>query len=125
MSRGALRRLLVVLVYLACVLWLGATPARDLARLGLSAQTLDLVHIPLFVGLTWVTLWALGGPPRVRIPVVLIACLAFAALGEWLQVLVPSRVASLADLRANAAGVIIGITVFEVAVLVARKREVQ
>jgi VanZ family protein len=117
--------LAVVLVYVVGILWLGSTPARDLARLGLSAQTLDLVHIPLFVGLTWVTLWALGGPPRVRIPIALVACLAFAALGEWLQALVPSRVASLADLRANAVGVIIGIAAFEAAVTLARKREAQ
>lgn len=111
----------LVLIYLGGILWLSATPARDLARLGLSASTLDLVHIPLFVGLTWVTLWSLGGPPGVR--VALAACLGFAAVGEWLKASVPGRVASLADLRANAAGVLIGIAVFEGVLLWARKRE--
>ena len=120
---AALRRLPVVLIYLGGILWLSATPARDLVRLGLSASTLDLVHIPLFVGLTWVTLWSLGGPPRFRVLVALAACLGFAALGEWLQVSVPGRVASLADLRANAAGVLIGIAVFEGVQLWARERE--
>ncbi len=118
---AALRRLPLVLIYLGGILWLSATPARDLARLRLSASTLDLVHIPLFVGLTWVTLWSLGGPPGVR--VALAACLGFAAVAEWLQASVPGRVASLADLRANAAGVLIGIAVFEGVLLWARKRE--
>ncbi len=119
----ALRRLPLVLIYLGGILWLSVTPARDLARLGLSASTLDLVHIPLFVGLTWVTLWSLRGPPGLRVPVALAVCLGFAAVGEWLQASVPGRVASLADLRANAAGVLIGIAVFEGVRLWTRERE--
>ncbi len=119
----ALRRLPVVLIYLGGILLLSATPARDLVRLGLSASTMDLVHIPLFVGLSWVTLWSLGGPPQLRIPIALAACLGFAALGEWLQASVPSRVASFADLRANAVGVLIGIAVFEGVRFSARRRE--
>lgn len=109
----ALLRLPVALLYLGGIVWLCLTPARDLARVGLSAAALDVVHIPLFVGLTWVTLWVLDGPVRVRIAVVLAACLAFAALAEWLQASVPGRVASIGDLRANAAGVLIGIALFE------------
>ncbi|MEE9278798.1 MAG: VanZ family protein [Myxococcota bacterium] len=123
MTRRALWRLPVGLIYLGGILWLCSTPARDLARLGLSASTLDLVHIPLFAGLTWVTLWVLGGPARLRIPVALAACLVLAAVAEWLQAAVPGRVASLADLRANAVGVLIGIVVFEAPLAGARRRE--
>ncbi len=118
---SALRRLPVALLYLGGILVLSWTPARDLTRVGLSAHTLDLVHIPLFMGLTWVTLWALGGRPRFRILVALAGCLAFAAVGEWLQSAVPGRIASLADFRANAVGVLIGIAVWEGPQALARK----
>lgn len=122
-GRRVLLRLPVALVYLAGIVWLCATPARDLARVGLSSAAMDVVHIPLFVGLTWVSLWVFDGPVRARIAVVLAACLAFAALAEWLQASVPGRVASLGDLRANAAGVLIGVVLFEGPRALVRKRK--
>ena len=42
------------------------------------------------------------------------ACLLFSAVAEWQQSVVPGRVASLVDLRANALGVLIGVAVWEV-----------
>ena len=60
---------------------------------------------------------------RFRILVALAGCLAFAAVGEWLQSAVPGRIASLADFRANAVGVLIGIAVWEGPQALGRKRK--
>jgi VanZ family protein len=106
-------RALVALVYMAGVLGLSALPGRQIARFGLTAHLIDLAHIPLFAGLTLVTLWAVVGPRALRTALVASAILAFAAIDEGLQRWVPGRVTSLADLGRDAAGIALGIAISE------------
>jgi VanZ family protein len=107
-------RSLAVLAYMAGVLALTALPGRQVARLGFSRVLLDLAHIPLFTGLTLVTLWAVEGPRVQRLTLVAVAIVAFAAVDEWLQRFAPGRVASLADFVRDVLGVGIGVALAEV-----------
>lgn len=106
-------RFLAVLAYMAAVLALTTLPGRQVARLGVSGALLDLAHIPLFAGLTLVTLWAVVGPRVQRLTLVVIAIVAFAAVDEWLQRFVPGRVASFADFVRDVIGVGIGVAIAE------------
>ncbi len=107
-------RSLAVLAYMAGVLALTALPGRQVARLGFSRVLLDLAHIPLFTGLTLVTLWAVEAPRVQRLTLVAVAIVAFAAVDEWLQRFAPGRVASLADFVRDVLGVGIGVALAEV-----------
>ncbi len=107
-------RLCVVAAYVSVVLVLSSMPGRELAQLGIPPRLWDAAHVPLFAGLTLVCLWALLGRTAGRVLLVCGACLLFSAAAEWHQRFVPGRVASLMDLRANAFGVLIGVTVWEV-----------
>jgi VanZ family protein len=95
------------------VLGLSAIPGRQIVRLGFTPFLIDLAHIPLFAGLTLVTLWAVVGPRALRVGLVAAAILAFAAVDEGLQRWVPGRVASLADLARDVAGIVLGIGISE------------
>lgn len=106
-------RALVALLYMAGTLSLSALPGRQIARLGLTGYVLDLAHIPLFAGLTLVTLWAVVGPRALRVCLVAAMILAFAAIDEALQRWVPGRVASLADLGRDVLGIALGIAATE------------
>jgi len=106
-------RSLAVLAYMAFVLTLTTLPGRQVARWGFSGSLLDLAHIPLFTGLTLVTLWAVVGPRAQRLTFVVLAIVAFAALDEWLQRYSPGRVASLADFLRDGIGVAIGVALAE------------
>lgn len=107
-------RSLAVLAYMAFVLTLTTLPGRQVSRWGFSGSLLDLAHIPLFTGLTLVTLWAVIGGGRVqRITFVVLVIVAFAALDEWLQRFAPGRVASLADFLRDGIGVGIGVALAE------------
>jgi len=106
-------RALVALLYMVGTLGLSALPGREIARLGLRGYVLDLCHIPLFAGLTLVTLWALVGPRALRVGLVATGILAFAAIDEILQRWVPGRVASLADLGRDVLGIALGIAIAE------------
>jgi hypothetical protein len=106
-------RALAALLYMAGVLCLSALPGRQIARFGITAYLIDLSHIPLFAGLTLVTLWAVVGPRALRVGLVAAAILAFAAIDEALQRWVPGRVASLADLGRDVAGIALGIAISE------------
>ncbi len=106
-------RALVAILYMAGTLGLSALPGRQIARLGLTVYLIDLAHIPLFAGLTLVTLWAVVGPRALRVGLVAAAILAFAAIDEALQRFVPGRVASLADLGRDVAGIALGIAISE------------
>ena len=106
-------RSLAVLAYMALVLVLTTAPGREVARLGLNSALLDLAHIPLFTGLTLVTLWAVVGPRVPRVILVVLAIVAFAAVDEWLQRFAPGRVASLADFVRDVLGVGIGVALTE------------
>jgi VanZ family protein len=106
-------RALVALMYMAGVLGLSALPGRQIARLGITSYLIDLAHIPLFAGLTLVTLWAVVGPRALRVGLVAAAILAFATVDEALQRWVPGRVSSLADLGRDVAGIALGIAISE------------
>jgi len=106
-------RALVALSYTAGVLALTMLPGRQVARWGFTTTLLDLAHIPLFTGLTLVTLWAVVGPRLQRLGLVVTAIIMFAAVDEQLQRFVPGRVASLADFVRDAVGVAIGVALSE------------
>ena len=106
-------RALVAVAYMFGVLGLSAIPGRQIVRLGFTPYLIDLAHIPLFAGLTLVTLWAVVGPRALRVGLVAAAILAFAAVDEGLQRWVPGRVASLADLGRDVAGIVLGIGISE------------
>jgi len=106
-------RALVALLYMAFVLALTALPGRQVARWGLTSFLLDLAHIPLFTGLTLVSLWAVVGPRVQRLALVVTAIVAFAAADEGMQRWVPGRVASLADFARDGLGIAIGIALAE------------
>jgi hypothetical protein len=106
-------RALVALAYMAFVLALTMLPGRQVARWGVTGALLDLAHIPLFTGLTLVTLWAVVGPRTQRLALVVTVIIVFAAVDEELQRLVPGRIASLADFMRDALGVAIGIALSE------------
>jgi VanZ family protein len=120
-------RALVALVYTAGVLALTTLPGRQVARWGFSGSLLDLAHIPLFTGLTLVTLWAIVGPRGRRLVLVVTAIIVFAALDEELQRLAPGRVASFEDFLRDTLGVAIGVALAEAfrPLAVAWKRESQ
>ena len=104
-------RALVALVYMIGTLGLSALPGRQIARLGFTGYVLDLMHIPLFAGLTLVTLWAVVGPRALRIGLVAAGILGFAAVDEVLQIWVPGRAASIADLARDGIGIVLGIAI--------------
>jgi hypothetical protein len=106
-------RALAALAYMAFVLALTTLPGRQVARWGFTGSLLDLAHIPLFTGLTLVTLWAVVGPRVQRLVCVVLAIVAFAAVDEWLQRFAPGRVASLADFLRDVVGVAIGVLLAE------------
>jgi hypothetical protein len=120
-------RALAALAYMALVLALTTLPGRQVARWGITGSLLDLAHIPLFTGLTLVTLWAVVGPRVPRLGFVVTSIVAFAALDEWLQRMVPGRVASLADFVRDVIGVAIGVGLAEASrpLVVAWKKESQ
>jgi VanZ family protein len=102
----------LALLYMAGVVRLSSMPGRELVAWGWPVRWLDLVHVPLFAGMALVTLWAVVGPPRpVRAALVMAACLLFAVSDEWHQSYVPGRVASLADLRLDALGIVLGLAI--------------
>ena len=106
-------RSLAVLAYMGFVLALTLLPGRQVARWGISGSLLDLAHIPLFTGLTLVTLWAVVGSRVQRLTFVVVTIVAFAAVDEWLQRFAPGRVASLADFLRDVLGVGIGVALAE------------
>ena len=106
-------RAMVALLYMGCVVTLTALPGREVARWGFRGTVLDLMHIPLFTGLTLVTLWALVGPRMTRLVLVVTSIVIFAAADEVMQHWVPGRVASLADIARDALGIAIGIALAE------------
>ena len=101
------------LLYMAVVISLSALPGRRLARWGLSAYTLDLLHIPLFAGLALVTLWAVVAPRARRALWIFLGLTLFAGVDEVLQLWVPGRVASFADFARDALGIAVGIALSE------------
>jgi len=115
----------VALLYMAAVVSLSAIPGRRLSRWGLSAYTLDLLHIPLFAGLALVTMWAVVAPRARRVVWIAVGLTLYAALDEILQLWVPGRVASFADFARDALGIAIGIVLAEAVrpVAVALRRE--
>jgi VanZ family protein len=106
-------RALVALSYTAGVLALTTLPGRQVARWGFSGSLLDLAHIPLFSGLTLVTLWAVVAPRGQRLALVVPAIVVFAIVDEQLQRLAPGRDASFADFLRDVLGVAIGVTLSE------------
>ena len=116
---------LVALLYMGGVISLSALPGRQVARWGLTAYQLDLLHIPLFAGLALVTLWAIVAPRALRALIVLLGVTLFAGGDEILQLWVPGRVASFADFARDGLGAVIGVALSEAMrpVAIAFKRE--
>ncbi len=104
---------LAALAYTIGVLVLTTLPGREVSSWGVSAALLELAHIPLFTGLTLVTLWAVVGPRVPRLVLVTVSIVVFAAIDESLQRMVPSRFASLGDFIRDVVGVGIGAALFE------------
>ena len=115
----------VALLYMAGTLSLSALPGRRVSSWGLTGDQLDLLHIPLFTGLTLVTLWAIVAPRAQRALVVASGIVLFAGVDEIVQRWVPGRVASLADFARDALGIAMGIGLSELArpVAIALRRE--
>jgi VanZ family protein len=113
MIRPLPARSLLAIAYMAGIFWLSSLPGRELASWGVSSALFDLAHMPLYAGLTLVTLWALVGPTGARALFVGALVMAFAASDEWHQHFVPGRVFSWADLAADALGVALGVAVRE------------
>jgi VanZ family protein len=116
---------LLALLYMGGTLSLSALPGRRVSAWGLSPFQLDLLHIPLFTGLTLVTLWAIVAPRTQRALLVFTGIVLFAGIDEFLQLWVPGRVASFADFTRDALGIAIGIGLSELArpVALALRRE--
>jgi VanZ family protein len=106
-------RSLAVLAYMTMVLALTTLPGRQVSSWGFNSALLDLAHIPLFTGLTLVTLWAVVGRRAQRLAFVVLMIVAFAAVDEWLQRFAPGRVASFADFVRDVIGVGIGVALAE------------
>jgi hypothetical protein len=106
-------RALLALAYMASIFALSALPGRALAGLGLWAGLADLLHVPLYAGLALVTILALEGRLWLRVAITAATCLLFALTDEWHQTFVPGRVFAAADLRADAVGVALGISLRE------------
>lgn len=104
-------RALLPAAYMAGLFALSSIPQRELNRLGISAFLWDLGHVPLFVGLTWVTFWALRGPMVSRALVASLICTLFAFSDELHQTFVPGRVFSWSDVGADLIGVGVGIVI--------------
>ena len=115
----------MALLYMVGVISLSALPGRQVARWGLTAYQLDLLHIPLFAGLALVTLWAIVAPRALRALIVLLGVTLFAGGDEILQLWVPGRVASFADFARDGLGAVIGVALSEAMrpVAIAFKRE--
>ena len=104
---------LVALGYMAGVLTLTLLPGRQVASWGFTGSLLDLAHVPLFTGLTLVTLWAVVGPRVQRLVLVATATILFAAADEQLQRFAPGRDASVADFARDVLGIAIGFVLAE------------
>ena len=102
-------RAVLAVAYMGMLLGLSLLPAREVARLGLSAQLVNLLHVPLFAGLAWVTLSAVEAPARIRVAVVAGFCLGFALMNEWIQSFAPGRVPAFDDVLADGLGIALGI----------------
>ena len=78
-------------------------------------QVQNLLHVPLFAGLSWTWCRALSdhmvGPNGVMILAFLIG-IGFGAVDEWYQSFVPGRYASLTDVALNIAGAGLGVLVW-------------
>lgn len=99
-------------VYMAAVVQLSSLPGRTIASWGWPPEWLDWIHVPIFAGMALVTLWAVSGPPRpIRAALVITACSIFAVSDEWHQGSVPGRISSLSDLRHDALGIAIGVSI--------------
>lgn len=106
-------RLVFVLVYMGLVFALSSIPGRHVGRLGLSISLVSALHLPLFAGLSWVTLSSLRGPRALRWVVVAAVCMVYALSDEWHQSFVPGRYFSIGDMVLDAAGVALGLVVGE------------
>lgn len=78
-------------------------------------KAVNLFHAPVFAALAWSWCWAL--PPwtrsrRARWLVAAAVCLAFGVVNELSQLFVPTRMASLGDVVADALGVAVGLAAF-------------
>lgn len=74
-----------------------------------------LAHIAMYAMLGWLSgraLWVSGSASVGTVLAVLIAGLLFAAVDEWHQELLSTRVASAADWLADVAGLILGLVVY-------------
>ena len=74
----------------------------------------NLLHIPLYAGLTACWLWATAGYPlaqRYRLGIALVLTLLWAVVDEAHQMQIPGRYGSLTDLALNLLGAMLAITV--------------
>lgn len=104
---------LVAAAYAVGVLVLTTLPGHEVASWGIEVTLLDLAHIPLFAGLTLVTLWAVVGPRIPRLVLVTVAIVVFAAVDEGSQLMVPGRFASFGDFLRDALGVGLAVVLVE------------
>ena len=102
-----------MVAYMALVFFLSSLPAHEISRFGLSSFLWNLGHVPLFAGLSWVTLWSFEGAARTRILMAGLICLIFAALDEWHQSFVPGRTSSVSDVGMDLVGITLGMVIWE------------
>jgi VanZ family protein len=97
-------------LYMAGIILMSSMPRHAAPRHALLEQGLNLGHVPLFAGLTFLLIQAIT--PKQRQFLATGACagaaallVAFAALDEWHQAFVPGRTASIVDLLLDVMGI--------------------
>ncbi|MBI2469461.1 MAG: VanZ family protein [Candidatus Rokubacteria bacterium] len=103
---------LLTLTYVVGIYWLSSRPDLDPRQSDLWIQlAANLLHVPLYGGLTFCLLQAISGgrageePSRDLSALALLATASYAALDEWHQSFVPGRSASVGDLFLDFVGI--------------------
>ena len=116
-------KLLALITYGTCIYLLSSIPGEPTNNsnpsflLSLIPSSLqNLLHIPLYAGLTSCLLWVLApiGQKKPIYIIVFSACLAFAVSDEAHQIYVPGRFGSLSDVVLDAVGIILGIYIHNI-----------
>jgi VanZ family protein len=108
-------RILLPTAYMVCIFLLSSIPGNTpdsiptfvLSLIPNSIQ--NLLHIPLFAGLSFSWIWAFN-PPHIKAhqksAALLLICISFAMLDELHQLNVPGRYASVSDLILDTIGIV-------------------
>ena len=116
----------MTLLYMIGITLLSSIPRQPGPRHSLVEVGLNLGHIPLYAGLTWLLLRTMAAEagrrvtPRTCITAALLL-IAFGAADEWHQSLVPGRSASLIDLTLDMMGIGAVVLFFRLSALISEE----